>query len=71
MDILTLSHVSRSFGRQQAVRDLSFSVPEHTVYGFIGPNGAGKTTTMNMILGLLKPDGGEIKIGRASCRERV
>lgn len=68
MDILTLSHVSRSFGRQQAVRDLSFSVPEHTVYGFIGPNGAGKTTTMNMILGLLKPDGGEIMVNGQTVR---
>lgn len=60
MDILTFSHVSKSFGRNKVIDDLSFSVPEHSVFGFIGQNGAGKTTAMKMILGLLKPDGGEI-----------
>lgn len=68
MDVLTLSHVSRSFGRHQAVKDLSFSVPEHSIYGFIGPNGAGKTTTMKMILGLLKMDGGEITVHGQTVR---
>ena len=68
MDVLTLSHVSRSFGGHQAVKDLSFSVPEHSVYGFIGPNGAGKTTTMKMILGLLKMDGGEITVHGQTVR---
>ena len=68
MDILSLSHVSRSFGKQQVVKDLSFSVPERSVYGFIGPNGAGKTTTMKMILGLLKMDSGHITInGQTVC----
>lgn len=68
MDVLTLSHVSRSFGGHQAVKDLSFSVPEHSVYGFIGPNGAGKTTTMKLILGLLKMDGGEITVHGQTVR---
>lgn len=62
MDMLTLSHVSKSFGKNKVVDDLSFSVPEHTVFGFIGKNGAGKTTTMKMILGLLQPDKGEILV---------
>lgn len=60
MDMLTVSHVSKAFGKKKVVEDLSFSVPEHTVFGFIGQNGAGKTTTMKMILGLLKMDDGEI-----------
>lgn len=60
MDMLTLSHVSKSFGKNKVVENLSFSVPEHTIFGFIGKNGAGKTTTMKMILGLLQPDKGEI-----------
>ena len=51
MDMLTLSHVSKSFGKNKVLDDLSFTVPEHSVYGFIGQNGAGKTTTMKMILG--------------------
>ena len=62
MDILTLSHVSKSFGNNKVIDNLSFSVPEHSVFGFIGQNGTGKTTTMKMILGLLQPDGGEIFI---------
>lgn len=60
MDILKISHVTKSFGSSRVIKDLSFSVPEHSVFGFIGQNGAGKTTTMKMILGLLKADGGEI-----------
>lgn len=62
MDILTVSHVSKAFKNQQIIKDLSFSIPEHTVFGFIGQNGAGKTTTMKMILGLLKTDAGEIYV---------
>lgn len=60
MDILQISHVSKSFGGHRVIHDLSFSVPEHAVFGFIGKNGAGKTTTMKMVLGLLKTDEGEI-----------
>lgn len=62
MNILTLSHVKKSFGTSEVLRDVSFSVPEHSVFGFIGENGAGKTTTMKTVLGLLKPDGGDIRI---------
>lgn len=60
MDILNISHITKTFGTNKVIDDLSFSVPEHSVFGFIGRNGAGKTTTMKMILGLLKPDSGEI-----------
>lgn len=62
MDILTISHISKDFGSQSVLKDLSFSVPEHSIFGFIGENGAGKTTTMKMILGLLSIDTGEIKV---------
>ena len=62
MDILKLSNVSKSFGNKVIVDDISFSVPEGTVFGFIGKNGAGKTTTMKMILGLLQADSGEITV---------
>lgn len=62
MDMLTLSHVSKSFGENTILRDLCFSVPEHCVFGFIGQNGAGKTTTMKIILGLLKADSGSITV---------
>ncbi|RAZ93847.1 sodium ABC transporter ATP-binding protein, partial [Klebsiella oxytoca] len=44
------------------VRDLSFFVEEHSITGFLGINGSGKTTTLKMLLGLVKPDMGEITI---------
>lgn len=68
MEMLTLSHVSKSFGTNKIIDDLSFSVPEHSVFGFIGKNGAGKTTTMKMILGLVKTDGGEILVNGERVR---
>lgn len=60
MTVLELSNVSKSFGNVKVIRELSFRVEEHTVFGFLGRNGAGKTTTMKMILGFLKPDSGSI-----------
>lgn len=67
MDILKIQHLSKSFGDNKVIDDLTFSVPEHSVFGFIGQNGAGKTTTMRMVLGLLKPAGGSITV----CGEPV
>lgn len=62
MNVLTLSHIKKSFGADEVLRNVDFSVPEHSVYGFIGLNGAGKTTTMKCVLGLLKPDSGEVRV---------
>lgn len=62
MDILTVSHISKRFGARTVLDDLSFSVPEHSIYGFIGKNGAGKTTTMKMALGLYPIESGEITV---------
>jgi len=67
MDILNILHLHKSFGNNQVIKDLSFSVPEHSVFGLLGQNGAGKTTTMKMVLGLLKPDAGNIEV----CGEPV
>lgn len=61
-NILSLSHVSKNFGELSVIKDLSMTVPTHSVFGFIGKNGAGKTTTMKMILGFLKPDSGKIEV---------
>jgi ABC-2 type transport system ATP-binding protein len=58
--MLALSNVRRSFGSVQAVRDVSFTIPNGSTFGLLGPNGAGKTTTMRMILGILQPDFGTI-----------
>ncbi len=67
MDILELKNVRKEFGNLEVIKDLSFTVPRHSVFGFIGKNGAGKTTTMKMILGFLAPNAGEIYV----CGERV
>lgn len=67
MEILKLKHIKKSFGELPVLQDLSFTVSEHSVFGLIGKNGAGKTTTMKMLLGFLKPSGGEIQV----CGEKV
>lgn len=55
---IQVSRLSRKFGAQQAVNDISFTVREGEIAGFLGPNGAGKSTTMKMITGYLPPSGG-------------
>ena len=67
MNILELSSVTKRFGSKEVLRGVSLTVPEHCVFGFVGRNGAGKTTAMKCVLGLLRPDGGEIEV----CGERV
>lgn len=62
MDMLTLAHVKKHFGERQILKDVSFAVPEHSVFGFVGQNGAGKTTTMKLILGLMEADEGSILV---------
>ncbi len=60
--LLNVSSLSRIFGTQHAVSDVSFSINKGEVLGFLGPNGAGKSTTMKMISGNLAPSSGEITI---------
>ena len=60
--ILETNHLSKQSGNTYRVNDLSMAVPENCVYGFLGPNGAGKSTTLKMILGLIHPSQGSIKI---------
>ena len=60
--LIEAEHLSRFFGKQCAVNDVSFNVSKGEVLGFLGPNGAGKTTTMQMLCGNLAPSSGAIKI---------
>lgn len=57
-----IDHVTKSFGPQVAVDDLSLTVPTGSIYGFIGPNGSGKTTTLRMIMRIFLPDRGTIRV---------
>jgi len=61
-NIIELNKISKSFGAFNAVNELSLEVFKGDVFGFLGPNGAGKSTTMRMILSLIKPSNGSIKI---------
>jgi ABC-2 type transport system ATP-binding protein len=62
MSAVTIEGVSKAFGSHLAVRDLSLEVPAGSIYGFIGPNGSGKTTTLRMIMRILHPDHGRIRV---------
>ena len=62
MEILRLENISKSFGKLEAVNELSLNVAPGTTYGFLGPNGAGKTTTIRMIMEIILPDTGQILI---------
>jgi len=59
-DIITVSHLTKSYGHKKVVNDISFSVQTDEVFGIIGPNGAGKTTTLEMIEALRPIDSGEV-----------
>ena len=59
---IELSSVTKRFGKQTAVDDLNLVVPSGAIYGFIGPNGSGKTTTLRMILRIIQPDNGVVRV---------
>ncbi len=62
MSVLELKEVTKTYGKVVALDNVSFQVEKGEVYGFIGPNGAGKTTAIRILLGILKPDKGEVLI---------
>jgi ABC-2 type transport system ATP-binding protein len=62
MAAVEMEHVTKTFGKHVAVDGLSLQVPAGSIYGFIGPNGSGKTTTLRMIMRILHPDCGTIRV---------
>lgn len=62
MHALEISGLGKALGGRQVVSGLSMAVPRRSIYGFLGANGAGKTTTIRMVLGLMRPDAGEIRL---------
>ena len=59
---ITVKNLTKVYGEQKAVNNISFSIQQGEIVGFLGPNGAGKSTTMKMITGYLEPTGGEISV---------
>lgn len=71
MSALELRQVSKTFGGLRAVGDVTFSVPERSIFGLIGPNGAGKTTVFNLVTGVYKPDAGSsIRFGATDLTQK-
>lgn len=56
-----LDHIHKSFGKQQVLKDISLEIPSGQVLGLLGPNGAGKSTLMKILIGLWKPDAGNVE----------
>jgi ABC-2 type transport system ATP-binding protein len=57
-----ISHINKSFGGNMVVQDVSFTIETGEVFGLVGPNGAGKTTTIRMLMDIIRPDSGDIRL---------
>lgn len=66
---LEVIEVSKAYGSVPALHHVSFTVPAGQIVGLLGPNGAGKSTTMKAVLGLVRPDGGSIRVFGRDLRE--
>lgn len=62
MKVLEVENLKKSLGKREIIKNISFSIEEGEIFGFLGPNGAGKTTTIRMLVGLIHPNEGSIKI---------
>lgn len=60
--IVTTQNLSKRYGSKYCVKDINLSVSEGDIFGFLGPNGAGKSTTLKMLLGLMRPTYGNVKV---------
>src|ERR1700722_18834542 len=68
---IVLSHLSKSYGAVRAVREVDLAIAPGETVALLGPNGAGKTTTIDMVLGLTRPDSGEVSLFGMSPSEAV
>jgi ABC-type multidrug transport system ATPase subunit len=75
MSILSVENLCKNYGRVQALKGVSFSVPKGSVFGILGPNGSGKTTLLGIIMDILKPTSGTYKLFDAipdeTCRWKI
>jgi len=71
MNALEIENISKRFGDFYAVKKLSLKVPGGTIYGLLGPNGAGKTTTIRMVMNIIIPDEGSVRVLEEKMDERM
>ncbi len=67
---LEIDHLTKVYGAQKAVNDISFSLSKGEIVGFLGPNGAGKSTTMKVATGYISPTEGTVRVGGFDVREK-
>ncbi len=71
-NVIEINHLTKNYGKNRGVIDVSLTIQKGDIFGFLGPNGAGKSTTIRSMLGFLKFDEGEIKIlGMDSVKDHV
>jgi len=70
MSIIKVEHLTKDYGHNRGVFDVSFDVKKGEVFGFLGPNGAGKTTTIRHIMGFSRPQSGKASVNGMNCREQ-
>ena len=66
---ITVKNLTKIYGEQRAVNDISFSIQQGEIVGFLGPNGAGKSTTMKMITGYLEPTAGDVSVSGVDVKK--
>ncbi len=67
---LQINHISKQYGSQQVLQDLSFSIEKGQIVGFLGPNGAGKSTLMKIITGYLSADAGNVQVSGVDVQQQ-
>lgn len=60
--VIEIENLTKNYGKNRGINDVSFSIEEGDIFGFLGPNGAGKSTTIRTLLGLIKKDAGKARI---------
>ena len=71
MSLLEINKINKSFSNHQALRDVSMSIPQGSIFGLLGPNGAGKTTLIRIITRIINQDSGSVSLGKVEITPRM
>ena len=67
MSVIEINNLTKDFGKNKGIFDLSFSLEQGEIVGFLGSNGAGKTTTIRHLMGFIKADSGSVRVLNMDC----